>query len=441
VNALRATLPRVAFIAAPAFTLAAGVTQTTLARGGGLPDSLIVRVALLAVMGAPVLASLALMLVDFRVDVPLIASAAMLTSIGTCSLFALSLAPGPNQSFFASALTRHGLFIGAGYLAMVVGMLLARRVDRISHYPYVMLVAALALVSVTGFVGETVNGARLWLALGPLRFQPAEVARPLLIGFFALYLYERRHLVASPWMVGSLDLPPAPYLFPLGAAVAMAALILAAQNDLGMAALIMLGAGMAVASALQSRTSTILGVAVLTVSAGGAFLTVSRVRDRVTGWLAPWQQPTGAGFQFVQADYSLASGGIAGAGRGVSAAHVPEVHTDFVLIGIANQFGFLVAVATLTLTCLVILRSFLVSMRAASGLDAFMAASLAMLLSVQVLLIVGGSLRVLPLTGLTLPLVSYGGTSLVVTLFSLGLIVGFGTKPISFSAGAESQVR
>jgi cell division protein FtsW (lipid II flippase) len=277
----------------------------------------------------------------------------------------------------------------------------------------------------------------LWLDAGPLRFQPSEVARFLIAMFVAVYLYERRHLLTAPWNVRGLDLPPAPYLLPLAVAVVIAVGVLIFQNDLGMAALVVIGAGATVVSVVRSRAAVLIVILLLSGGLAGAYLAVPRVRDRVLGWLEPWQDPAGRGFQFVQADFSLAAGGFQGDGGALSAGSVPEVHTDLVLIAVSSQFGVLIGAAVLALVAVLVCRCMIAGLRAGDGFRALVAIGLAVLIAIQVILITGGSLRVLPLTGLTFPLVSYGGTSMIVTQFALGIVLGIGANS---RAGMRSVV-
>ena len=191
-----------------------------------------------------------------RVSTPiLVAAAAMLTAIGVATLHSLSLVQGADAAFYRVIAVRHAFFVGAGFLAMIAGAILSRRLDEIRRYPFTLFGIALALTATTIVFGETVNGARLWLRIGPVQFQPSEVARLLLAGFIAVYLYDRRHLVAAPWRLGSVDLPPAPYLLPLVGAVLAAVAVLVFQNDLGMAALVVLGAYASIASVLRAKSS------------------------------------------------------------------------------------------------------------------------------------------------------------------------------------------
>jgi cell division protein FtsW (lipid II flippase) len=361
----------------------------------------------------------------------------MLVAIGLSVLYRLSLAPGIDGAFYSAIVTRHALFVAAGFLALAAGVLAERGIDRARRYPFTLLAAAIALTVSTVIFGETVNGARLWLDAGPLRFQPSEVARFLIAMFVAVYLYERRHLLTAPWNVRGLDLPPAPYLLPLAVAVVIAVGVLIFQNDLGMAALVVIGAGATVVSVVRSRAAVLIVILLLSGGLAGAYLAVPRVRDRVLGWLEPWQDPAGRGFQFVQADFSLAAGGFQGDGGALSAGSVPEVHTDLVLIAVSSQFGVLIGAAVLALVAVLVCRCMIAGLRAGDGFRALVAIGLAVLIAIQVILITGGSLRVLPLTGLTFPLVSYGGTSMIVTQFALGIVLGIGANS---RAGMRSVV-
>jgi cell division protein FtsW (lipid II flippase) len=353
----------------------------------------------------------------------------MLVAIGVSTVYGLSFVPGDAGDFYAAIVARHAVFAAIGFLALVLGAVAERGLDRVRRYPFTMLAMAIALTVATVLFGETVNGARLWLDVGPVRFQPSEVARVLIAAFVAVFLYDRRHLLAAPWQMRFLDLPPAPYLIPLVGALFVAVGVLLFQNDLGMAALVALGAAATVVSVLRSRAAVSIAALSIATALAGAYVAVPRVRDRVVGWLDPWSDPAGRGFQFVQAEFSMSTGRLFGAGEALSAGTVPEVHTDLILVAVASRFGLPIAAAVLALAALLICRCMLAGLRARDGFRALAAVSLAALLAIQVVLISGGSLRVLPLTGLTFPLVSYGGTSMIVTQFAIGVIVGIGARP------------
>lgn len=415
----------------PAFTLLVGVGLAQLAAGQARPLRPDVVVALVAAAVGPLATMLVLSTVYPRYDWILVATAAMLTAIGTTTLHSLSLIGGADGAFYQAISIRHGYFVCAGFLALIAGAVLSRRLDQIRRYPFTLVGIAFMLTVVTVIFGQTVNGARLWLAVGPVQFQPSEVARLLLAGFAAAYLYDRRHLVVAPWRVGSFDLPPAPYLLPLAGAVLAAVAVLVFQNDLGMAALVVLGTYALVASVLSSKSSLASAGAILMLAAVVSLTVAPRVRDRVAAWLESWQDPAGRGFQFVQSEYVVAAGGVFGQSGPTLAGRVPEVQTDFILAGVATQWGLLGALAVLGLTSIMVCRCVAAALHTADGFRSLLALAIAALSGIQVLLISGGTLRVLPLTGLNLPLVSSGGTSMVATLFALGIVVGIGTSQTS----------
>ncbi len=415
----------------PALTLTVGVGLVQLAAGQAWPARADLVIALAAAGVGPLVAMLVLIRVDPGFDRILVTTAAMLTTIGTTTLYSLSLIGGADGAFYQAVAIRHGLFVSVGFLALVAGVVLSRRLGQIRRYPFTLLGGALALTVVTVIFGQEVNGARLWLAIGPVQFQPSEIARLLLAGFVAIYLYDRRHLVVAPWRLGTLDLPPAPYLLPLAGAVLAAVAMLVFQNDLGMAALVVLGTFALVASVLSSRSSLGPASALLILAGVASFAVAPRVRDRVAAWLDPWYDPTGRGFQFVQSDYGLAASGVLGQSASTLAARLPEVHSDFILVGVAWQWGWAGAVAVFALVSIVVCRCVAAALHAADGFGSVIALAVAALFSIQVLLICGGSLRVVPLTGLNLPLVSSGGTSMVTTLFALGIAAGIGATQTS----------
>jgi cell division protein FtsW (lipid II flippase) len=427
---------RTALFVLPATTLVLGIGLAELPAGQGRAMIPIEAIALAAAVFGPLIAMLLLLVANRSFDWVLVATAGMLTAIGTATLFSLSLARGTDGAFYQSIVIRHSLFVGAGFVALTLGVLLARHLDRMRRIPFTLLIIALGLIVVTVGFGETVNGARLWLQIGFVQFQPSELARLLLAGFIAIYLYDRRYLVVAPWRVGAIDLPPAPYLLPLVGAVFAAVAVLVFQNDLGMAALVVLGAYASVSSVMNSKSSISLAGAILIVGAVASFAASPRVRERVGAWLEPWYDPAGRGFQFVQAEFALAAGGIFGKGSTGPAARVPEVHTDFILVALATQWGWLGAVAALALAGIIVCRCVAAALRAADGFGSLLALGIASLVGIQVLLICGGTLRILPLTGLTFPLLSSGGTSMVATLFALGIVSGIGAQGVDRYANA-----
>jgi cell division protein FtsW (lipid II flippase) len=412
----------------PALTLIVSVGLARLAAGHNWAPRPNLFFSLVAAIAGPILALLITSAVRPGFDWILVATASMLTAIGTATLLSLSLMQGAEGEFYQGIVVRHTVFVGTGFLALIIGAACSCRLEELRRYPITLLAIAIGLTATTVISGQTVNGARLWLRFGPFQFQPSEVARLLIAAFVAVYLYDHRHLVIAPWRFGSVDLPPVPYLLPLAGAVLAAVAVLALQNDLGMAALVVLGALASSATVLNSRKSLSSAGAVLMLAAIAANGAAPRVRDRVAAWLEPWQDPIGRGFQFVQADYGLSAGGLFGVRNPALAARVPEVHTDFILVGIATQWGLIGAMAVLALLSVLVCRCMVAALNAADGFLCLLALAIGTLIGIQVLLILAGTLRLLPLTGLTVPLVSFGGTSMIVTLFAIGLVAGIGTS-------------
>lgn len=412
----------------PAIAGLIGILQPQVAASQAPYFSLAFAAALAALI-SPLVAGLLLAVLTRGADILLLSVAAMLTSLSVVVLYVAGQEVTTASEFFQEVALRQALFVTAGYVVLTVGVLVAQRIDDIGRYPYTLAIGGVLLTTTTVLIGATVNGARLWLDIGPFRFQPGEVSRLLLTAFIAIYLYTKRHHLAGTWRVSSVAMPATPHLVPLAVGVLMAIAVLAWQNDLGMAAAIGLVAGLFAAGAMWSPVGAALTGGIVVLAMGLAYTLVPRVRTRADLWIDPWSAPTIGGYQFVQGDYALAAGGLAGTSTMAGISRVPEFHTDFVLIAIGSRFGFITVVATLCLLAVLVLRCLVVALRARSELATFVAIGMALMLGIQGILIVGGTLRLLPLTGLTVPLVSYGGTSMLVTLFALGVVIGLGTEP------------
>ncbi len=314
------------------------------------------------------------------------------------------------------------LWIGLGLLTFTV--VFVRRLSWLRRYKYTWVVGALVLMMVTMLVGTESNGARLWLDIGPFTIQTSEIAKIALVVFMAGYLAENEDLIVSSYRVGPLKLPPIPYLLPLILMWAYSMLIVVAQNDLG-AALLFFGVLLAMIY-LASGKLTYVAVGLLSFAAGVflAYQTFSRVQLRVQNWLDPWQDPLDAGYQQVQSEYAMASGGFFGRGLAFgSPGFVPEVHSDYVFAAIGEELGLLGTLAVLMLFLLLVFRGYLIAMRARDAFGRYLAAGLTSILAIQTLIIIGGTVRLIPLTGITLPFVSAGGSSLLSNFVIVGILL------------------
>lgn len=318
------------------------------------------------------------------------------------------------------------------FLWVVLGFALAAAIAgsrfelwQLARYKYTFAAAGFALLVITALFGRKVNGARLWIGVGPLQFQSTEVMKLVLVVFVAGYLEEKHDLLTlgeHRW--GPLRLPPLQYVGPLGVMWLASLLSLLWQRDLG-GTLLLLGVALAMLYAGTGRASYVVGG--LTLFLLNVVLTYhffGYVRSRVDVWLDPWIYARDQGYQIVQALYAVSSGGIFGAGLGQGLpGYIPEVYTDFVYAAIAEELGLLGALAILVLFLIVVFRGLRIALRCPGPFEQMLALGLACLLGLQCLVIVAGNLAVIPLTGITLPFVSYGGSSMVINFVILGVLL------------------
>jgi cell division protein FtsW (lipid II flippase) len=339
----------------------------------------------------------------------------LLTAVGLTEIYRL----GPSDAF------RQGVWIVVGVAVFGLTLMLLRTDFRLlESYKYLFGVSAVGLLVLPALpgIGTTINGARLWVKIGPLQFQPGELAKIALIVFLAGYLREKREVLAQ----GRLK-DFGPLLVIWGAAM----LVLVETNDLG-SALLYFGIFLAMLYVATGRVAFVaLGIGLFVGGAAVAYQVVDRVKERVDIWLDPWQDPHGKGYQLVQSTYSIANGGYGGTGfgRGTFTTTggtnlIPYVNTDFIYSALAQELGLIGASALLLVYMVFVLRGFRTSMLADDGFSKLLAAGLTFAFALQAFIIVGGLLRVIPLTGITLPFVSYGGSSIVANFILLaGLLL------------------
>jgi len=355
-------------------------------------------------LGLYVCASFAARLAVPWADPYLLPLAGLLTAVGLTEIYRL----GPSEAF------RQGFWIVIGVAAFSATLLALRRDFRVlESYKYLFGLSAIGLLILPALphFGTTINGARLWVRLGPLQFQPGELAKIALIVFLAGYLREKREVLAQ----GRLK-DFGPLLLIWGAAM----LVLVETNDLG-SALLYFGIFLAMLYVATGRALFVaIGLVLFVGGAAAAYQTVARVQERVDIWLNPWQDPHGKGYQLVQSSYSIAHGGFwgTGLGRGTFTTTggtdlIPFVNTDFIYSALAQELGLIGAAGVLLLYMVFVLRGFRISVLADDGFSKLLGAGLTFAFALQTFIIVGGLLRVIPLTGITLPFISYGGSSVV----------------------------
>jgi cell division protein FtsW (lipid II flippase) len=295
---------------------------------------------------------------------------------------------------------------------------------------YTWLIISLVLQAATYFVGTSVGGAKLWINVGPVQIQPSEIVKITLVIFLAAYLDDKRDLLGSSWRVGPVSLPPLPYLLPMALMWAASLLTLVALSDLG-SALLFFSVFLAMLYVASGRIVYVaVGLLSFAAACYAAWRAFSRVEVRVQNWLDPWADPFDLGYQQVQSDYALSSGGLLGTGFAQGQPwNIPAVHTDYILSAIGEELGLLGTLAILTLFFLLSMRGFLVALRARDGFVRLLVAGLSTIVAAQTLIIVGGVIRLIPLTGITLPFISYGGSSLLSNFAIIGLLLHLSSLP------------
>lgn len=315
-------------------------------------------------------------------------------------------------------------------VAFVVAMLFPADLSVLSRYKYMWALLGLALLvsPLVPGLGREINGARIWIGAGNLfQFQPSEAVKILLVVFFAGYLDEHREMITSaPRRFGPIPVPPLPYLLPILLMWGLAMVVMVFEKDLG-ATLLFFGIFLAMLYVATGEAFyTVIGAALLLAGGFVAYQTFGHVEARVDTWLAPFDEELrfGPSFQLVQGLFAFANAGLVGAGLGNGMPErIPVVWSDFVFAAFTEETGFLGGVALLALYLVFVYRGMLVALRAPTTFLQLLAAGLSFIVAFQTLVIVGGNAKLIPLTGVTLPFVSYGGSSLVTNFLLTALLI------------------
>ena len=312
--------------------------------------------------------------------------------------------------------------------AMVAVLAFARDFERLAQYKYTIGIVGVVLLLLPAVVGREISGSKLWVYIGGFGFQPGEFAKILIVLFLAFYLASNREALSiSMRRVGPFSVPRLRMLTPLLVMWGISLLLVVFERDLG-SALLFFVFFVIMLYVATGRASYVL-VSFLLLAVGGVFcyFAFSHVRTRVSIWLDPWADAAGGGYQIVQSLYSLADGGLIGAGIGKGLPiYIPVVESDFIFSAIAEESGLLGGAAVLICFLLLAVRGFATAARAKSDSAAFAAVGLTSALCFQAFLIVGGVTKLLPLTGVTLPFMSQGGTSLLASFLIVGLLLRAG---------------
>lgn len=319
------------------------------------------------------------------------------------------------------------LFVSVG--AMVATLVAVKSLDDLARYKYTLGITGVALLVLPMLVGTERGGSKLWITFGSFSFQPGEIAKILIILFLAAYFAENRELLsASTRHFGPLALPRPRMLAPLFVMWGISLLVVIFERDLG-SALLFFTFFIVMLYAATGRASYVLVFLVL-LAVGGVFCyhTFSHVQNRVAIWLDPFGNPDG-GYQLIQSLYSLADGDLIGTGIGKGLPTlIPVVASDFIFSAIGEEMGLLGASAVIMGYMIFAVRGFATAARAKSDVSAFTAIGLTCAIAFQAFLIIGGTTRLLPLTGVTLPFMSQGGSSLLASFIIVGLLLRAGDE-------------
>ena len=314
-----------------------------------------------------------------------------------------------------------------GVAAFTATLVIVPRITMLDKYRYLAGLTGiiLLLLPLLPRIGREFNGARIWVRIGPVNFQPGEFAKIALAIFIASLLAERRELLRIPrTRIGPLNIPEPKYLAPVFAAWGVSLLVMVAEKDLGSSLLLFLVVVVILWVATDRLTYVLTGAALFVAGGWFAARTFDHVQARLDVWRDPWADPDGAGFQPIEATFALANGGLTGTGPGRGEPYrIPEVETDFIFAAIGEELGLLGSTGVLIAFLALVMSGLRIAVGTADPFGKLLAASLSALIGIQAFIIIGGIVRIVPLTGITLPFVSYGGSSLVANYVLVALIL------------------
>jgi cell division protein FtsW (lipid II flippase) len=358
-------------------------------------------------------------------DPVLLPTAAVLSGLGYAMIYRLD--PGRAGDQFG------WLLLGIGLFVLTLFVIRDHRV--LDGYTYTIGLAGVAflLLPVAPGIGRTINGARLWVGVGPLVFEPAEISKVLLVIFLASFLNAKKELLAmATRRIGPLHFPELRYMGPLLVAWAISLAVLFLEKDLG-SSLLFFGIFTAMLWTATGRVSyLVLGVVLFAIGAFIGYSAFAHVQDRVTIYLHALdpQHLHADGYQVAQAQFAMATGGMVGTGLGQGHPDlIPSVWTDFIFAAFGEELGLFGVTALLLLYVVLIGRGFRAALAREDGFSKLLGAGLSTAVALQTFIIVGGVTRLIPLTGITLPFVSYGGSSLVANFVLLALLIRVSAPP------------
>ncbi len=330
--------------------------------------------------------------------------------------------------------------VGA-FCALLLFIREVRVLGRLQYTFGLLTIVLLLSPLVPGLTAGVINGAQLWIDLFGMRFQPGEIAKLTMVVFLAAYLERNRALLSvATQRIGPLLLPAPRHLAPLLVATGLALVIMAGLRDLG-SALLFFGAFLAMLYVATGRLAyPLLGAVAFAIGSTIAYQLFGHVRVRVAIWLDPWADVTGTSYQLAQSLFALATGGLTGTGLGFGRPQdVPFSATDAIFVVIGEELGLLGATAILLLFLALAVRGLKIAQTARDEFATLLATGLTVLMAFQAFVIIGGLTRLVPLTGITLPFISYGGSSLLSNYLLIALLLRISDESRSAALGRPAR--
>ena len=342
---------------------------------------------------------------------------------------------------------RQVMWLFAGIVVMILVLAFVRNLDKLANYKYTLMIAGILLLlsPMLPIIGYESGGGQLWLQVGSFKFQPGELAKILIVFFIAAYLAANREMLSVfTWKVGPAHLPSLPTLLPLIIMWALAFVVVVLEKDLGLALVLFSVFVIMLYVATGKKMYLVVSIALAAIAAVALYGMMGHVRTRVSIWLDPFAAAQGGGFQLVQSLFSLADGDLFGTGIGrgmgggpVDAGGIPVAESDFIFPVIAEETGLMGAAGVLLLYLCFAIRGVVTAARAKSDVSSFTAVGLTSIIVLQAFIIVGGVTRLIPLTGITLPFVSQGGSSLIASFMIVGFLLRCGDE----GTGVDSEIQ